>query len=75
MESIFYFILYGISAIYMQNRQFHSKYLVKNTCQETDIITYILLMFVLIFIIYGSHRERTSKLAVKDIRKHLLTSN
>ena len=30
---------------------------------------------VILYQIYESHRERTSKLAVKDVRKHLLTSN
>ena len=47
---------------------------VKNTCQETDIITFAHVC-VTLYKIYESHRERTSKFAVKDVRKHLLPSN
>ena len=61
MESNFYFSLYGISAIYMQNRQFHSKWFIAAFSQlylSGNWHYYILPMFVLIFIKYTKVIER-----------------
>ena len=68
MESIFYFILQGISAIYMymQNQQFHSKWFIA--------ASHFAHVYVNLYKIYESRRERTSKFAVKEVRMHLLPS-
>ena len=61
-----------------KNWQFHSKWFIAAFSQIQCIhvrkltVLYFTNVCVHLYKIYESHREKTSKLAVKDVRKHLL---